>query len=367
MAMGPRAEFPIEAVEASAYRIPTEEPESDGTLSWDATVLVVAEVRAGGVTGWGYTYADPAVAGLIRGKLAEVLRGRDALATESAWHAMGSILRNLGGPGLSAMAVSALDVALWDLKGKLLGLPLARLLGQVREAVDAYGSGGFTSYSPARLQSQLSGWVSEGMSRVKMKVGRDPSADPGRAAAAREAIGEADLFVDANGGYAAEQAVGMAHRFAESGVVWFEEPVPHWDHAGTRIVRKRIPAGMDVAGGEYGYRPEEFLKLINQETLSFFQADATRCGGITGFLKAAVLCEAAGMPLSSHCAPSLHVALGCAAKPMRHLEWFHDHVLIEERLFDGFLRPRAGRLSPDLSRPGLGYEFKREDARAFAV
>src|SRR5438105_11127 len=118
--MGPRADVPIEGVEAFAYRIPTEEPESDGTLAWDATVLVVAEVRAGGITGWGYTYADAAAASLIRGKLADVLRGRDALATEAAWHAMGDALRNLGGPGLSAMAVSALDIGLWDLKAKLL-------------------------------------------------------------------------------------------------------------------------------------------------------------------------------------------------------------------------------------------------------
>lgn len=365
--MAARAEVPIESVEAFAYRIPTEEPESDGTLAWDATVLVVAEVRAGGTAGWGYTYADPAVAGLIRGKLAEVLRGRDALATEAAWHAMGGILRNLGGPGLSAMAVSALDVALWDVKAKLLDLPLARLLGRVRDGIDAYGSGGFTSYSVARLQRQLAGWASQGLMRVKMKVGRDPDADPERVAAARAAIGEAALFVDANGAYATEQAVGLAHRFAEAGVVWFEEPVPHWDHAGTRQVRERIPPGMDVAGGEYGYRPEEFFAWIRSQGLSFLQADATRCGGITGFLKAAALCEAAHVPLSSHCAPSLHVALGCAALPMRHLEWFHDHVLIEERLFDGFVRPSGGRLSPDLARPGLGYEFKRADARAFAV
>ncbi|MBW8888192.1 MAG: mandelate racemase [Fibrobacteres bacterium] len=365
--MGPRVDVPIEGVEAFAYRIPTEEPESDGTLAWDATVLVVAEVRAGGMAGWGYTYADAAVASLIRSKLADVLRGKDAFATEAAWQAMGGFLRNLGGPGLSAMAVSALDVGLWDLKAKLLGLPLARLLGQVRDAVEVYGSGGFTSYTPARLQSQLAAWASEGMARVKMKVGRDPDADPWRVEAAREAIGETALFVDANGAYAAEQAIGLAHRFAEAGVVWFEEPVPHWDRAGTRTVRERIPAGMDVAGGEYGYRPEDFHLLIHQETLSFLQADATRCGGITGFLKAAALCEAADMPLSSHCAPSLHVALGCAAQPMRHLEWFHDHVLIEEKLFEGFARPRAGRLAPDLSRPGLGFEFKREDARALAV
>lgn len=358
---------PIEAVEASAYRIPTEAPESDGTLAWNATVLVIAEVRAGGKTGRGYTYADPAVAGLIRGKLAEALGGKDALSTEAAWQAMGAALRNLGGPGLSAMAVSALDVALWDLKGKLLGLSLARLLGAVRPAIKAYGSGGFTSYSIPDLQRQLAGWAGEGFPMVKMKVGTDPQADPSRVRAARAAIGEAGLFVDANGAYAPRQALALAGPFAEAGVTWFEEPVPHWDRAGTRAVLERAPAGMEVAGGEYGYRPEEFLGLIESRAVSFLQADATRCGGITGFLKAAALCEAAGMPLSSHCAPSLHAALGCALPPMRHLEWFHDHARIEEKLFDGFIRPKGGSISPDPARPGLGLDLKRRDAEAFAV
>ena len=131
------APFPIEAVEAAAYRIPTDGPESDGTLSWDATVLVTVEARAGGRAGFGYTYADPAVAGLIRGKLAEVVRGRDALSSEAAWQAMHAALRNLGGPGLSAMAVSAVDAALWDLKAKLLELPLSSLLGRVRAGIPA--------------------------------------------------------------------------------------------------------------------------------------------------------------------------------------------------------------------------------------
>jgi L-alanine-DL-glutamate epimerase-like enolase superfamily enzyme len=358
---------PIESVAATAYRIPTEDPESDGTLAWDATVLVVAEVRAGGSSGMGYTYADAAVAGLIRSKLAKAIEGMDALSIEAAWHAMGSALRNLGGPGLSAMAVSAVDTALWDLKGKLLGLSLARLLGAVRPSIPAYGSGGFTSYGIPRLQRQLAGWAAEGFSNVKMKVGSDPEADPARVRAVREAIGEAGLFVDANGAYAPRQALGLARRFSEAGVSWFEEPVPHWDRHGTRAVLDGVPAGMEVAGGEYGYRPQEFLAWIEGRTVSVLQADATRCGGITGFLKVAALCEAAAMPLSSHCAPSLHIALGCALDPMRHLEWFHDHVRIEEMLFDGFSRPRNGCLAPDPARPGLGLALKRDDAAVFAV
>src|SRR5581483_12032583 len=110
--------------------------------------------------------------------------------------------RNLGRDGITSMAVSAVDVALWDLKGKLLGVPVCRLLAAARERVPVYGSGGFTSYSDAQLGAQLSGWVHDGIPRVKMKVGRDPADDPRRVAVARNAIGDAtELFVDANGAY----------------------------------------------------------------------------------------------------------------------------------------------------------------------
>jgi L-alanine-DL-glutamate epimerase-like enolase superfamily enzyme len=364
----PRPDLPVEEVRASAYRIPTDGPEEDGSLSWDSTVLVVAEAVAGGAAGQGYSYADRSTAVLIRDRLAPLIVGADALSVESSHAAMTGGLRNLGTAGISAMAVSAVDNALWDLKARLLGLPLARLLGQVRDAAPAYGSGGFTNYGEDRLRSQLEGWIRDGFGSVKMKVGARPEADRARVEAARRAVGPlAGLYVDANGGYSREQALGVAVRFAEQGVTWFEEPVPSWDVEGTRTVCQGLPAGMETVGGEYGYRLPQFLRLLQAGAVDSLQADATRCGGITGFLKVSALCEAFNVPLSSHCAPSLHVSLGCALAPLRILEWFHDHVRIEEMLFDGFRRPESGMLSPDPDRPGLGLELKRGDAERFAI
>ncbi len=360
---------PIEHVAVSAYRIPTDQPdESDGTLVWNATTLVLVEARAGGVTGIGYTYADVATARVIHERLADVVRGMDMMANGRIWAAMVATIRNMGRPGIASMAVSAVDVAVWDLKARLLNLPLVTLLGAVRDAAPVYGSGGFTSYSIEQLQAQLGAWVGTGVPRVKMKIGRDPAADIHRIAAARAAIGErAELFVDANGAYDRKQALAQAERFAESRVTWYEEPVYHLDLQGLRLCRDRAPAGMEISIGEYGYDPMAFAGILDAQAVDVLQADASRCEGITGLLVVDGLCEATGIPLSTHCAPSLHAHPACAAKRLRHVEYFHDHVRIEQMLFDGALTPVNGALYPDLTRPGMGLEFKRPDAEKYLI
>jgi L-alanine-DL-glutamate epimerase-like enolase superfamily enzyme len=358
----------IERTDVAAYTIPTDFPESDGTLEWDSTTLVVVETEAGGQNGLGYTYADSATAQLIRDKLAAIVVGRDALAVSGVWAAMVQSIRNLGRPGIASMAIAAVDSSLWDLKAKLLDVPLVTLLGAVREGVPVYGSGGFTSYSVEQLQEQLRRWVESGIRRVKMKVGREPQIDPDRVRAARQAVGPATgLFVDANGGYTRKQAMVEAERFADSGVCWFEEPVSSDDLEGLRLIRDRGPAGMDIAAGEYGYDSPYFRRMLEARAVDVLQADATRCTGITGFLQVGALCEAFGVPLSAHTAPSLHLHPCCALGRVRHVEYFHDHVRIEQMLFDGALMPVEGVLYPDLTRPGLGIEFKRKDAARFAV
>jgi len=266
------------------------------------------------------------------------------------------------------MAISAIDTALWDLKARLLDLPLVRLFGQARDAVPLYGSGGFTSYSIDQLQQQFGDWVAKGIPRVKMKIGRDPKSDPERVAAAREAIGdEAELFVDANGAYSRKQALELAYAFSELDVSWFEEPVSSDDLDGLRMLRDDGPPGMDIAAGEYGYDIDYFKRMLDAGAIDVLQADATRCGGYTGFLQAATLCEAHHIPLSSHCAPALHLPVGCTTRPFRHAEYFHDHVRIEQMLFEGSPQPNGGVLEPDLSRPGIGLELKRRDAEKFRV
>ncbi len=359
---------PIQGVRATAYKVPTEEPESDGTLTWDAVTLVVAEVQAGGQTGIGYTYADKSAAVLIDGLLGEVLQGREALAVPECWWAMVTAIRNLGWEGVSATAIAALDIALWDLKARLLDVCLADLLGRAHAAVPVYGSGGLTSYSERELCDQLSAWVAQGIPRVKMKIGRDPVSDAPRVRAVREAIGpEAELYVDANGAYARKQALAMALEFAESGVTWFEEPVSSNDLDGLHLLRDNGPPGMAITAGEYGYEPVYFRRMLDARAVDVMQVDCTRACGISGLQVVAALCTAYEIPLSAHCAPQVHAHACCAVGPLRHCEYFHTHARVERMLFDGVLAPERGALRPDPGRPGLGIELKRSQAAEFEL
>ena len=356
----------IATLEVAAYTIATDKPESDGTIAWDKTTLVRVEVAAAGVRGWGWSYADVATARLIADKLRGEVIGRDAMDVGGAFVAMARSVRNLGRAGVASMAISAVDVALWDLKARLLGVALVDLFGAVRDAAPVYGSGGFCSYTDAELQAQLGGWVEEGIPRVKMKIGREPERDRARVAAARAAIGKAELFVDANGAYSRKQAKQLGDAFwREAGVRWFEEPVSSDDLAGLQTLVRELP--MDVAAGEYGYTPWYFRRMLEAGAVDILQADATRCGGYSGFLAAAALCDAYGLPLSSHCAPLLHAAVACAATRLVHMEWFHDHVRIERMLLDGFIPATGGAVRPDSARPGHGYEWKAKDAEKFRV
>lgn len=364
-----RPEVPIERVRAQAFEIPTDKPEADGTISWNSTTFVLVEIDAAGETGIGYTYSDASMATFITGKLGATIKGADALAPQAAWRKMQRAVRNLGREGLAATAISAVDMAVYDLKARLLQLPLFALLGHYRESVAIYGSGGFTSYSDQELQDQLGSWVQEqGCRFVKMKVGSHPDHDPHRVEVARRAIGETvALFVDANGALDVKQALAYTEPFAEQGVVWFEEPVSSDDLAGLRAIQELVPAGMEVAAGEYAYSTDYVRNMLQAHAIDVQQADVTRCGGITGFLQIATLCEAFHVDLSGHCAPAAHLHVACAAPRLRHLEWFHDHVRIEAMLFDGAPVPRNGSIEPDRSRPGLGLSFKHQDAARFAV
>jgi len=164
------------------------------------------------------------------------------------------------------------------------------------------------------------------------------------------------------------QALQLASRFAaEQHVSWFEEPVSSDDLAGLARLRERAPEGMEIAAGEYGYHAQYFQRMLAAGAVDVQQADATRCGGVTGFMQAAALCEAHQVDLSAHCAPSLHCTLGCAAPRFRHIEWFHDHVRIEQQLFEGAPRPREGQLTPDRARPGLGLTLRSAEAARYAV
>lgn len=359
---------PLDRIGTRVFQLPTDAPESDGTFAWDSTTMVLVEAEAGGVRGLGYSYAASAAARLIADVLADAVLGEGVLDTGRHRNAMVRAVRNIGRPGLASTAISAVDVALWDLKSRLLGLSLADLLGRCRDEVPAYGSGGFTSYDDTQLAAQLGGWAADGFSMVKMKVGRDPVADPHRIEVARQAVGpDVRLFVDANGAYDRRAAVRHAHQFADFDVRWLEEPVSSDDAAGLRFVRDHAPAGMAVAAGEYCWGPDDVRHLIEGGSVDVLQLDATRCLGVSGFMAGAAAAAAWHVPVSAHCAPSLHTSLMAAVVDGLHLEWFHDHVRMEHILFDGAPEPHAGMVSPDRDRPGLGLELKEADSARWQV
>lgn len=356
----------LTGISVRAYRIPTTGPEADGTIDWNATTLVAVYADGGGMRGFGYTYGAKAAVELVADVLADAVLQKDVFDIPALWQSMRGAVRNIGRPGVAATAISALDNALWDLKGKLLGKPLIELLGAARACVPVYGSGGFTTYRPEEIVNQIEGWKAQGIRLFKIKIGRDKHQDQARIAAAVGTLPNAgELFVDANGAYHPSEAVQVAH--AMSGrVSWFEEPVSSDDKKGLAFVRDHAPAGMAIAAGEYSFDLDDSLHLLEEHAVDVMQIDATRCLGITGFLKAAALGEAYHRPVSAHCAPTLHASLCCHALNAVHVEYFWDHARIERMLFDGAPDVRDGCLAPT-SRPGIGVTLKEIDAEKFAI
>jgi L-alanine-DL-glutamate epimerase-like enolase superfamily enzyme len=303
---------------------------------------------------------------VIEETLAPRIIGTDALDVDRAWQKMTDAVRNVGRPGVASMAIAAVDIGLWDLKAKLFDVPLVQLLGATRDSVEVYGSGGFTSLTEKELCDQLSGWVEQGIGRVKMKIGTDWGArsarDVKRVAAARRAIGpSASLFVDANGGYSVKQATRLCAEFERHDVCWFEEPVSSDDLEGLHMVRSAT--SMDVTAGEYGFDAHYFERMVRAGSVDVVQLDVSRCAGISEWFRAAAVAAAAGLPISGHCAQSLHVHPACAVRNLRHLEYFADHAYVDRELFEGVLDPVDGALRPDVTRPGLGLELRSDSER----
>ncbi|MFG2497726.1 enolase C-terminal domain-like protein [Streptomyces sp. NPDC048441] len=359
----------IERPVMSAYLVPADAPEADGTLAWESTTIVIAEVTAGGSTGTGWTYAPASTVQLMAEQLVPAVTGLDALDIPAAHGAMTRAIRDTGRSGAAACAVSAIDIALWDLKARLLEIPLVRLLGAARDDVPVYGSGGFTTYHDTHLEAQLNGWVhGQHIPRVKIRIGEDwgraASRDVQRVRAARDVIGtRAELYVDASGGYARKQAIRVGQVLAEHGVGWFQEPVRAADLQGLALVRDALVC--DVTAGAYGYELPYFARMI--PAVDCLQVDATRCGGLTEWLRAAALAQAYGLEVSAHGAPHAHAAVAACVPNLRHIEWFHDHVRIESMFFDGALDPTGGTVRPD-GGIGHGLELRRtEDVEEYRV
>lgn len=358
----------ISSVKTSVYRVPTDHPESDGTIDWNATTVVLVTVSANGLTGIGFSYGHEAAGAVIQNLFAPLLKKADSMSIPLLWEKMVEASRNIGIEGITATAIAAVDIALWDLKAKILKVPLCTLWGKARDSVPIYGSGGFTSYSSKQLIQQFENWKKKGIKKFKMKVGRNPDVDVQRVKTARKAIGlSSELFVDANGGYSRKQALEFAERFKEFDVSWFEEPVNAEDLQGLHLLCNRAPAGMDIAAGEYGYDFLYFRKMLEAQAVDILQADATRCCGFTGFFQACQLSRAFHIPLSSHTAPSIHLHPCLSHDFVCHMEYFHDHARIEEMFFDGLPALKNGCLYPHLDRLGHGLELKKSSAKKYLI
>jgi L-alanine-DL-glutamate epimerase-like enolase superfamily enzyme len=357
----------IDSITAEVYDIPTDQPEADGTLAWSATTMVVVELSCGDATGLGWTYAGAGVKTIIDSTLAGTVCGQDSMNVAALNEAMARTCRNQGRPGLAACAISAIDIAAWDLKARLLGVSLANLFGRAIEQVPVYGSGGFTTYSDDTTRAQLEQWVGDWeIPRVKIKIGeswgRNPGRDLHRVGLTRATVGDdVEVYVDANGGYTPKQAIRLGRQMVDRfGVSWFEEPVSSDDLAGLRQVRDQCTA--DVAAGEYGYTPAYFAHMLDAGAVDCLQADATRCGGYTGWLVAANLAGAHQLQVSAHCAPNVHAPVAGSVTNLRHVEYFHDHHRIETTLFDSALPVRAGMLIPRTDVIGHGLALRAADA-----
>jgi L-alanine-DL-glutamate epimerase-like enolase superfamily enzyme len=362
--------FEVGTLTASAYTIPTDAPEADGTFSWTDTTLVLVQASGGGQIGTGWTYGSRVIVQLIQDVLAPLLGGRRLGSVAEAWQLQVRRLRNIGRPGIGSMAISAVDCALWDLAARSAGLPLHELLGARRGWIPLYGSGGFTSYDAGRLRDQLHGWAADGFPAVKIKIGEDwgsnEARDLERMEQARAAIGpDVQLFVDANGGYTRDQVRRLAPALNDRGIAWWEEPVSSDDHEGLRKARELF-AG-DIAAGEYGYDLAYFRQLCDARAVDCVQVDVTRCGGITELLGIAALAAEYQLEISGHCAPHEHAAVLAAVPNLRHLEWFHDHVRIERLLFDDGPELVKGELVLDKDAPGHGMAWRAADAEPYRV
>lgn len=349
----------ISGLDTAVYTFPTAEPEADGTLQWDATTAVTVTLHAGGQTGLGWTYSSPAAAAVIHDKLLAAVRGRDAFDVAAGWAAMHRACRNLGTKGLVMQAISAVDIAWWDLKARLLGVPLSSLLGRCRAEVPIYGSGGFTTLSDAQLQEQVGWWRSAGCTAMKIKIGESwgirTDRDLARVRRLRElAGGGTELMVDANGGYSSGQARRVGAELDELGVRWFEEPVSSDDT--TALANLRGALRCDIAAGEYVSDLYDVRALL--PVLDCLQLDATRCGGYTGWLGGAALAQSQNLQVSGHCAPSLHAFVAAAVPNLRHVEWFVDHARLEPLLVDGLPETRDGALHLATDSPGHGMQLR---------
>jgi len=331
-----------------------------------AVVLVEVETDAGHT---GVATGQSPMRPFIHQVLEGALIGADPFETEKIWNDMFWRVRGSGRKGVAFQAISAVDNAVWDIKAKALGLPLHRLLGSMHARVPVYGSGGWTNWSTGDLVRQQLAWVERGFKAVKVKVGRDfgrdEAADVRRVAAVRKAVGDdVTLYIDANNGYYAKQAIRLAEEYKRLGVAWFEEPVLADDIPG--LARVAAQTTIPVATGEHEYTKFGFRDLMTAGAADIVQADIAQLGGVTEFMKVAHMSEAFNLPLAPHAWCLLHLHAAMAVPNLMVLEWLD----LEEQgiacFFADAATPRDGYIEPD-DRPGNGLVIDPHAVEKFRV
>ena len=323
-----------------------------------------------GTEGLGIGQGSPGVRQVVEDGLKDVLIGRDPLDLERLWSDMFWRVRGYGRKGIAFCAMSAVDIGLWDLKAKALGLPLYKLLGPYAESVPIYGSGGWTDMTVDELIEQARGFIEQGTDRVKIKVGKDfgkaEREDIERVAAVREAVGDdVALYIDANGAYYPKQAVYMAREFEQHQVGWFEEPVLADDIAGLAEVRRAI--NIPVATGEQEYTKYGFKALLSGGGADIVQPDVGRVGGVTEWMKVAHMADAFGLQVAPHAMQQVHLHLACATPNLKLVERLDVETEGDAIWYTEVPQPKDGMWSPFRDKPGLGLELDPYAVERWAV
>lgn len=315
-----------------------------------------------GVTGSGYTFAfgveEAGPLAAMARLLGERAIGLDPMCVEATWTSLWRSLALLGQPGIGVSALAALDVAVWDIRGRMLGQPLYRLLGASRDAIQTYGSGGSLDADARALAAEMSGYVESGHRAVKMKLGHGLAGDDARVAAVRQAIGpDARLIVDATQQFRPKEALASARSLERHGLWWFEEPVPAERVDWCAEVRQGSPVA--IATGETNFGMIDAQNLIRQGAADILMPNLQRVGGITPWLKIAAAANLAGLPIASHVSAEIFVHLMCTVPNGLCLEvvpWWPRLFTEQLAMKDGLARPPT--------RPGLGFDIDPDVLRS---
>ena len=361
----------ITSIESRIVRLPAEEPLADGPPAFGPTYdFVTLEIGTDeGLQGVGLTFFGGALTGTLKAAvdaLGALAIGMDPRNPERVAATLAAAANSAGPAGIYTLALSAIDIALWDIKGKACGLPVSTLLGGLRDSVPTYASGALMRPFPLDVMERSAVRLKErGFTQMKMQLAlpghTSPDIEVERARKIRAAVGpEVDLMCDINQRWDVRQAISIGSRLEEFGLYWLEDMVACDDYKGMARVAQALAT--PLAGGEYVYGLAPFRHMLEAGSVDIPMIDVLRAGGITQWMKIAALAEAFNLPVVSHLLPEIHVHM-IAAIPngltVEYMPW-------SCRLFEEVPQPRQGMLAVP-QKPGLGLVFDRDVLKRFGT